>query len=52
MIFRCTICGKEFEIPPDAEKIGRCRGGSQMYRFSDGTIHVLMSTNGWKEQQQ
>jgi hypothetical protein len=42
---RCTFCGKEFLTPPpDAVKIGKRRGPTQTYTFSDGTVHNLMST--------
>jgi hypothetical protein len=45
MSFRCTFCGKEFLAPPaDAVKVGNRRGVTQINKFSDGSVHNLMST--------
>jgi len=46
MSLRCSICDKTFEaIPPDAIRIGQRSGAHQMYKFSDGAVHNLTSTN-------
>lgn len=51
-MFRCTFCGKEFEgIPADATKLGKACGSTQMVRFSDGTIHNLVSARAGKRKQ-
>jgi protein-disulfide isomerase len=45
MSLRCTFCRKEFsELPADAVKVGNRRGVTQIYKFSDGSVHNLMST--------
>jgi len=45
MSLRCTFCGKQFpELPPDALPVGKRKGATQMFRFTDGSIHNLVST--------
>jgi hypothetical protein len=43
-MYKCALCGKELEIPPDAIQLGRAMGCRVLYRFGDGTLHDLYST--------
>jgi hypothetical protein len=44
--FRCRICGAEFDsIPPNAVQVGKAMGTRRLFRFPDGSIHDVYSTN-------
>lgn len=41
-MLKCAICGREFDaVPDDAVRLTHTTARTNVYRFSDGTIHSL-----------